>query len=344
MILSPPFLPVRHAAASTPADPEAFDNDDDEHDAAYVTTAMDGGVPGAGAYPVSFEMNWHGGMHLTAPKDDQGARLRVRAIADGTVVFRRNPRAKTTTPTDPLNYGGWTDNGCVVIRHDSEIGAAATGAATAVTFYSIYMHLNAIPAEIVVNQPVYRKAEVGTAGSVYGLADSIHFEIVCDSANVKRLTGRSDTYLSVDDDGRADAVFGTMWFFLRTGTPFYAADPTPPTPRRGHPPPHVVPPAQSYTNTEALWVGMTFRRGACIMQTRHLDGRPLGTPIREADYEYKLEARSHERFPGHPSAGFQLLRFGRVLDNADTLTPANAPHWRQVAYDGGSGWVDLNAA
>jgi predicted chitinase len=39
-----------------------------------------------------------------------------------------------------------------------------------------------------------------------------------------------------------------------------------------------------------------------------------------------------------------LLRFGRVVNTAnETLTPATVPHWRQVCYPGGQGWVNLNA-
>jgi hydroxyethylthiazole kinase len=63
----------------------------------------------------------------------------------------------------------------------------------------------------------------------------------------------------------------------------------------------------------------------------------------EANYEYELQSTAAARFPRSPSAGFELLRFGRVL-GPDALDPPNAPHWRQVAYDGGTGWVDLNAA
>jgi predicted chitinase len=43
------------------------------------------------------------------------------------------------------------------------------------------------------------------------------------------------------------------------------------------------------------------------------------------------------------SAVFELLRFGRVI-GPDALAPADVPHWRQVRYAGGQGWVNLNAA
>jgi hydroxyethylthiazole kinase len=331
MIISPPFLPPRPAAPSVPPDPQApADPDDDVHDAAYVAMAMNGGVPGQGAYPVSYQMNWHGGIHLTAPMDENGAPHKVRAIADGVVVFRRNPTPYDANPKHPLNYLGWTDNACVVIRHDTEIGANASGTPIAVTFFSIYMHLRAIPDAIAVNTPVYRKAEVGTAGQVFGKANIIHFEIVCDTDNVKRLTGRSNTYLSIAQDGRTDAVFGTMWFFLPADTPFFAHDP--------HTTPGQTP---VYTSEKALWIGMGFQVGASVMETRDLLGRRVGNPIREDAYEYDLLKKASSLYPQRPSAGLELLRFGRVI-GPEPLVPAHAPHWRHVAYEGGTGWVDLN--
>ncbi len=45
-----------------------------------------------------------------------------------------------------------------------------------------------------------------------------------------------------------------------------------------------------------------------------------------------------------PSAGFELLRFGRVINTEhETLIPANAPLWRTVSYPGGQGVINLAA-
>lgn len=51
---SPPFIPA----------PVAGETDD-----AYLARAMVGGIPGDGGYPLSFDLNWHGGIHLTAPQE-----------------------------------------------------------------------------------------------------------------------------------------------------------------------------------------------------------------------------------------------------------------------------------
>jgi len=316
MILSPPFLPDR------------LPNEADE---AFVQRAMSGGNPAEGAFPVSFQMNWHGGLHLTAPAGD----AQVRAIADGKIAFLRSSTKPNNDLLHPLNYrGAWTDDGCVIISHQTEIGAdAASGAPTAVGYFSIYMHLKDVGSDLKVGDPVYRKAVLGQAGTIYGVANTIHFEIVCDDDNVRLLTGRSDTYNPVDGDGRTDAIFGAMHFLILVGTPFLPKDP------RGA----LTPPAPAFTNEEAMFVVMKFVQGDCTMQTLYLDGTAIGAPLVEPGYEYELFATASKYYPQSPSAGYELLRLGRVR-GPDPLNPADAPHWRRVAYPGGVGWVDLNGA
>ncbi len=182
MLISPPFLLARNLTET-----------DDE----WIGRCMVGGLPGQGAFPVSFNLGWHGGMHLIAPASGT-QREPVRAIADGEVVFVRQP---TSMPggelpaTNAQAYGGsWTDNGVVAIRHTTEIGE---GANAAVTFFSITMHLNQIGATIRPGRAVYRKASLGTAAQVAGrrpgeaFLNTIRFEIVCDLTNTQRLTGRA---------------------------------------------------------------------------------------------------------------------------------------------------------
>jgi hypothetical protein len=78
------------------------------------------------------------------------------------------------------------------------------------------------------------------------------------------------------------------------------------------------------------------------MQTYHADCQELGAEVPDAGYEYEIYAKLQTLFPNNQSAGWELLRFGRVV-GPDTL-PANAPHWRKVWFGTGAGWVDLNAA
>jgi len=290
---------------------------------------MPGGDPGEGGYPVSFQMNWHGGVHLNAPEGTSD----VRAIADGTIAFLRQATKQVTGSSHPLNYrGGWTDDGCVVLRHQTEIGADSVGSATSVVYFSIYQHLKKVSSAYNQGDRVYRKEILGTAGSIYGATNRIHFEIVCDDANVKLLTGRSETYTPVERDGRTDAVFGSIHFLLLVGTQFLVSDPRVAGTQ----------PETAYTSDKAFFVVMTFNHGDCAMQSLDLGGRPIGS-LSESAYEYELFKAASEYYPNSPSAGYELLRFGRVL-GPDLLNPATAPHWRQVAYPGGTGWVDLNSA
>ncbi|MFS2161450.1 hypothetical protein ACCD10_29495 [Pseudomonas sp. Pseusp122] len=151
MIISPPFLPA----------PVAGETDDE-----FLARAMVGGAPGDGGYPLSFDLNWHGGIHLTAPQEG-GRAIPVRAIADGTLAYFRNPTPASTDPNHPLRYTGkWTDDGCVVIRHETEIGE---GDNAKVVFYSIYMHLSKISlTPLQTGSAVLRKDAIGEAGSIYG--------------------------------------------------------------------------------------------------------------------------------------------------------------------------------
>lgn len=110
MLISPPFLP-----------PRTEQQTEDE----WLDLAMNGDAPGRGAFPVSFNLGWHGGIHLTAPKTGN-AHEPVRAIADGTIVFVRPPtKGLPNLPAEhPLMYNGATSDGVVVIRHEAEIGEA----------------------------------------------------------------------------------------------------------------------------------------------------------------------------------------------------------------------------
>lgn len=315
MLLSPPFLPP----------PLAGESDDD-----YLARVMAALPAGEGSFPVGLEMNWHGGMHLAAP----AAGGAVRAIADGTVTFVRKPTRRTSDVAHPLNYrGGWTDDGCVVISHQTTIGFdAASSAETTVQFLSIYMHLGAVRT-LSVNDKVFRKDELGSVGSMYGVAGRFHLEIVCDDNNVALLTGRSQPQTSVSANGRTDAVFGSIWFFCPAGTAFFAS-----LPKAGQPPPPVA-----LTSAEGFFISMRFSGDDAVFTTHHVDGRTLGAPVPAPGYGANLVTNAQALYPSSPSAGVELLRFGRVL-GPDALSPANAPNFQNVALPAGNGFVDLNAS
>ena len=195
-----------------------------------------GGAP-AGSYPLTTAMTWHNGLHGRAPLDTQNRPLPVRAIADGTVIFKRDPKTANTTATDPQNYNAygtgpaWTDNGIVIVKHVTEIGATGT-VGTTLTYYSVYMHLSRIEATVVEKQPIWRKDAIGVAGRIMGRERMIHFEICLDLANLQNLMGtaRSTSWIEPATvpaaDGRTDSVFGSLYVYLPVGTPTHIAGPT----------------------------------------------------------------------------------------------------------------------
>jgi hydroxyethylthiazole kinase len=318
-------------------------------------------APGNGAYPVSFNLGWHGGVHLIAPRNAQGNAERVRAIADGTVVYVRKTAAAGVAA---LSYRGVrTDDGCVVIKHTTEIGEGNTAK---VTFFSIYMHLQTVQA-LVVGKKIYRKDELGVAGSIYGQRGQIHFEIVCDDANLKNLVGRTSGPLSAGS-GRKDAIYGDIWFKVPKGNPsqpgrmvgkLFINEPHPyrrddsDTP----PGPSIQMQAAQFTERDYI-IRMRYEKGNCALTTfqRLDDGRyeEVGTQHAASGYEYDLYKEA-VRLSGKygdlglnaaliPSASaiYEVLRLGRAL--GPDLLPENAKfgHWRKVAMPQGPRWINLN--
>ncbi|GAA5786803.1 M23 family metallopeptidase [Chitiniphilus shinanonensis] len=359
MLISPPFLPTRQ---------------DNETESAWLDRAMREAADGM--YPVGQNLCWHGGVHLEAPTVDRQS-LPVRAIADGVVrCVRAAAPNQSSNPDHAQSYAGWTDNGVVVIEHNTEIGAAADNTPVTVRFYSIYQHLIDIPATVRSGQPIYRKAELGHAGYIDGQPGRIHFEIACDGENLQHLIGRNQGQVATDRDGRSDVVFGEIYARLPSGTPVYtlpeghrlldnsaAAQSQGPAPRAGAQRPPAQALAAATATTIDCYIGLRYamgdgpaaNRGDLTLTTYREDGSACGQR-REANGEYNLYNRAKaisEAYPATgrpaPSAVYELLRFGRVINTAnETLTPADVPHWREIIIptaDGTgtqSGWVNLN--
>lgn len=292
-----------------------------------------------GGFPIASRMAWHGGQHIehtdTGPHGEP-----VRAMADGVVVYKRAP--SPDADKKPLAYQGATDNGCVVIKHNTEIGEGPDGQ---IEYYSIYMHLKEV---FVKNkQPVNRKDSLGSVGSCNG-KNAMHLEIICDDANLKKIVGRSTGKLDISKDGRDKIVYGDMHFYLPPGAPFYAAIASPQAPAGSGTPLH--------TSTVPLFITMRFEHGKCLLSTRQEDSWQegyyieLGQALADSDdkYEYNLYSKAAslgDAFHIAPSAAYELLRFGRVIntDNEIPIAPGSIPHWHKINYPGGQGWVDLNA-
>lgn len=341
MVISPPFLPRARV---------------DESDEDYVRRAMSGDAPGEGAFPVSARRQWHGGLHLIAPFEMNEA-LDVRAVADGEIAYVEVASAHSDDPDHPLNYnGGWSSNGCVVLKHETEIGE---GANARVTYFSISQHLEWMPDEIkraTVGKRVLRKDVLGQAGHIYGRPNRFHFQIVADDQNASRLLGRRSGDLSLSRDGRTDVCFGDVHFHLPAG--FIYCDALANPHLSGQPPARVHDASQ-----EPLYVAMRFHKGECVMTSYLANGTVVGI-IKNDDlanangrsgapassdndsgaylYEYRMQEIATRCFPQRPSSGYELLRLGRITSPGDALLPADAPHWRKVATLAGKVWVNLN--
>lgn len=306
-----------------------------------------------GLYPITTGNRWHGGVHLT-PGDEP-----IRAIADGTIVaYRKTP--------DTLNYAGQGDydTSFVLIRHETE-----SGEHTPLVFYSLYMHLQpfsrmnqarqdqiiqclreAPTSEDVViaqtNTRVWRKEVLGFGGQLYG-RPTVHFEIFATDADFQRFW-RDRNAIAAGGHG-SDDVFGNTYFILPAGRPFAERHPHAATPHRidlpGRNAFYDLPVGQAGQNADPLLVIVKLSRGQRITTSFRLDahGRPaavLGELVQDA-YEYELFRLATALYPDCPSAGFEYLRFGRILGPDRTTRDEN---WQLVPYaDGASGYLDLAA-
>lgn len=324
MIISPPFL---------------RDKDATQSDADWIEAMMP--VNSRRGYPLNASESWHGGIHIS--HTDSGASSeKVRAIADGMVVSFRKPSPPEKRDQFPLKYAPirGTDDGYVLLKHETEIGSGEDGR---VVFYSLYMHLKFLEAEIKADAKIYRKDPLGSSGMTDG-QNEFHFQVFCDDNNISKLTGRKTKELDISKDGRTDAVYGDIHFYLPAGTKFYATRPAENTSAAANL-------TEVHTSSVPLYASMTLAQGNCTMVTRQkntqIDGEYdlLGEPLVNADgedYEYNLYKTAMRNYKESPSAGFELLRFGRVINTEhETLVPADAPLWITVSYPGGTGVVNL---
>lgn len=358
MLISPPFLPAARAGES-----------DTEWIARAMPVPIDcaiGTYAPEGSFPVSSYMQWHNGVHCTAPHED-GQHLPVRAVADGTVVFVAPPVPANKDAAHPQNYPpqaqnhfGWTDNGCVAIRHTTDIGATG-GVPIRITYFSLSMHLRtiadgqpdakskAMPWKV--GDRIYRKDAIGEPGQIMGVEGRLHFEICCDETNLEKIIGRparweeDEKFAVPKADGRTDAVFGSVFIYLPVKTPTNATEPTDPV--------------QRATGAQPLgveqWVEIRYDKGRSYISCRDALGKPIGAPpavqLEVADFEYDMYELAGDRHAAYsakggllkssPSGWYELLRLGRNL-GPDPL-PVDAAHWRQIPTAKGNVWADLNA-
>ncbi|WP_236066840.1 M23 family metallopeptidase [Paraburkholderia haematera] len=317
-----------------------------------------------GIYPVAFDRRWHPGMHLTPRMQNE----KIRAIADGEVVAYRVCQHAFD------GGGGVRDSnaGFVLLKHTTE-----TGEGRKLTFYSLYMHLLELdgyndhgvhsdvlpsflrapspgpnmqppvvaPAQAGGDRRVYRKDILGLTGRCHG-QQHLHFEIFMTKPDFDAYFGHSQ----LGEEQVATPATGDYW-----GNSYY-----------------VIPPQQQFLrlpvgadahhklngirfdelragrNAGTLYVETWFHKGSKFTKVWRDAGAArfellTAEPIREPDYEYNLYSRASALYPGCPSDGYEMLRFGRVLSAPVTLPEAARTTWMRVAFAAGQeGYVDIN--
>lgn len=200
-----------------------------------------------GTYPVSADGRWHAGVHLGVATTLDA----VHAIADGVLVAALYPKLPIKDKA-----GNDCDNGFVLLKHETEIGARLIPATQSQPaklepikfgYFSLYMHLASQDAEQkagvqnrknrsfarplispkidelmsyadAANAPrVYRREVLGYPGKMYGQTQ-IHCEVFATDGEFKKL---SDTEALVKQGKSSDRLpYGKLYFYIPTGTSF----------------------------------------------------------------------------------------------------------------------------
>jgi predicted chitinase len=355
MLISYPLLPGRTNTAGKPETDSAYEIrllSYEDNSFAKEHELFDEGV-----YPVSFDGRWHGGIHMKPATNTEP----IRAIADGEVVAYRYADKPLFTHDDAQKTRD-CDNSFVLLKHKTE-----TGEGVVVEYYSLYMHLaNAesntkqLPAGAAFNQKnnsadfmrkataasadskaivpaaadkkVYRKQILGYAGQMYG-ERMFHFEVFTDEAKLNAFFKDSKTeYVDANKDGTKE-LWGDVYFVIPEKTKHLKQ-------------PDIADAAvkAKYTtrtdgeNEKKLYVGWHYAKGQRKM-TVWEDGNP--EPIAEnivvpseTDYEYELFELAEKRFDASVGAGYELLRWGRMLgpDKDKLNTAALKANWQPMPY------------
>ncbi|MDT6964195.1 hypothetical protein QTN24_22040 [Cupriavidus sp. SZY C1] len=360
MIISPPFLPK---SALTSSDSAKTDPMMDAVDKLELERH--------GVYPIAFDRRWHCGTHL-APTEQTEA---VRAIADGEVVAYRVSQTaisdgKTKSDGSPeLN----SNNGFVLLNHTTDTGAGRT-----ITYYSLYMHLldinvqqliapqpiqppttgsaNTLPAWLLHpadgvqaggNKKVFRKDMLGYWGNCHG-QPHLHFEIFMTEEDFSSYFAQTQLGNAAPTTPTSKDYWGHSYYVIPGGQVFVSQPPA----LTGSP----YFPALKAGALDAqskLYVEAYFHRGQRYTRSWiEVAGKVAlltPQPVADAchDYEYNLFQRATDLYPSCPSAGYELLRFGRILcEELPPLAVAENHAWVAVTFDdsGAQGYVDISQA
>jgi predicted chitinase len=353
MIISPPFLPVVPANATTP-DP--------------MMDAVDRFAMHYGVYPIAFDRRWHCGQHL----DPGDQNMEVRAIADGEVIAYRVCQKAISDGTKDLDGSDKRNSnlGFMLLKHTTE-----TGENRKLTYFSLYMHLLDLDGitHLVGNPPavgsaphvladwlrmptgdpvagggkqVCRKDVLGYLGKCHnGL--QLHFEIFMLPDDYTAYFGATQLDVAQPATPTGTDYWGHSYYVIPAGQTFRAQPPGVESHNKLHG--IVFDPLQGGQNDQTLYVETYFHKGdkfTSVWQATPDGTRILLTaqPVKEPEYEYKMYDRATKLYPACPSDGYELLRFGRILSS-----PASIPNgaarttWMRVTFASGQeGYIDIN--
>lgn len=360
MIISYPILP---AGADT--------GDEDARLTSFLSTYVDNA---SGFYPVSFEDRWHGGIHLKPGTEP------LRAIADGEVVCYRVAAQAESYPGQGdydtsfvlLKHSTETGENTPMVFYSLLMHLLGRSKQTAAQQKQLPDWLQkATPAPDVKpgnGQKVWRKDVLGFAGQYMG-EERVHFEIFTTDTDLGHFW-KDSTAIAAGGHG-SDDFFGDAGFVIPAGSNFSATHPHAAAIHGVLAAPQEAPVAGSNTDSPAtapttptfdpslagnspqgqatsgeIYVSVRFDRGTRIATSyRKLPSGKfvqIGQPLREAEYEYKLYELATKLYTDCPSAGYEWLRFGRVLGPDTTTTQEN---WQLIRYDDTkSGYIDLAAS
>lgn len=355
MIISYPILPSGATTA---------DEDDRLRD--FLATYVDNA---SGFFPVSFDDRWHGGIHLKPGNEP------LRAIADGEVIAYRVATQAETYPGAGdydtsfvlLKHTTETGENTPVVFYSLLMHLLGRSLQTPNQQKQLPDWLkNAGPSTSVKSgngTKVWRKDILGFCGK-YLNEPRVHFEIFATDADLGNFWKDSSTYTATHS--ASNDWFGDAGFVIPAGKNFLASHPHAAAISGLLSAPAEAPvagansdsPAGATTSVDSTLAGAPNqgqgRSGAIYVSVRLVKGDRIATsfkklpngkfvqvgqPIVQKDYEYQLYHLATKLYPDCPSAGFEWLRFGRVLGPDTTAINEN---WQLVRYDDSkSGYIDL---
>ena len=181
---------------------------------------------------------------------------------------------------------------------------------------------------------------------------------------VRKMIGRAPGSLG-NSPARTDAVYGDVWFFVPRGAKLFANEPHPyreddsfPAIATLHPQAPLVPAGTS----RDLVIRMHYEKDCTLttyQQNMDLSWSVSGAMPAESEAEYNLFSRAtalSRRYTDSslasipagiavpsPSAIFEMIRFGRCIDD-QLASGARFNHWRKVNTPDGDGWINLSKA